>query len=78
MISTDFYFKHNSSKSFYYYLEDGIQYQMDIKFWVKLKDFLGRHCNVKRLPINSWYKQLTREDKNQVIVAINKSHTIKM
>lgn len=78
MTNSNFYFKYDSAKSFYYYLEDGIQYQMDFKFWTELKAFLSKHYNFIKLPINAWYKQLTREDKNQVIIAINKSHTIKM
>jgi plasmid maintenance system killer protein len=73
------YFKYDKVNSFYCYLEDGIQYQMNLKCLLQLKEFLARQCNVNmRLPINCFYKQLQKEDKNEVIVRINKSYTIKI
>ena len=71
------YFKYSKIKSFYCYLEDGIQYQMNFKSLIQLKEFLGKHCN-KPLPINSWYKQLQKEDKKDVIIKINNSYSIKV
>jgi hypothetical protein len=63
---------------FYCFLEDGIQYQMSLKYFLQLKKFLHKSYNMNmKLPINSWYRQLQREDKNEVIIKINKSYSIK-
>jgi hypothetical protein len=79
MTNLQIYFKNNTAKSFYCYLEDGIQYQMDFKYLIQLKEFLKKHYRMNQeLPINRWYKQLRREDKKEVIVSINKSYTIKV
>lgn len=73
------YFKYSKIKSFYCYLEDGIQYQMNFKYLIQLKEFLRKHYNINNaLPINSWYKQLQQEDKKEVIIKINNSHSIKV
>jgi hypothetical protein len=72
------HFKYNTGKNFYCYLEDGIQYQMDFKSLIQLKEFLKKHYNmIQQCPINYWYKQLQREDKKEVIISINKSYCLK-
>lgn len=65
------YFKYINGKSFYCYCEDGIQYQMKFKSLLQLKEFLRKHYNKNmELPVNSWYRQLSREDKNEVLIII--------
>jgi len=72
------YFKYKGGKCFYCYLEDGIQYQMNFKYLIQLKEFLKKHYNmIPQFPINYWYKQLKRDDKKEVIVSINKSYCLK-
>lgn len=79
IINLPVYFKFNRGKSIYCYLEDGIQYQMNFKSLIQLKEFFRKHFNVKQqLPINCWYKQLKQEDKKNVIVSINRSYSIKL
>jgi len=53
---------------------------MDFKSLLRLKEFVTNRKNVNNrvLPINEWYKQLQREDKKKVIVAINRSYSIKV
>jgi len=73
------YFKYNKRNSSYCYLEDGIQYQMNFNCLLQLKKFLRKHYHENlRLPVNRFYQQLRKEDKNQVIVTINPSYSIKM
>ena len=73
------YFKYNKKNASYCYLEDGIQYQMNFNCLVKLKEFLSKHYHDNlRLPVNRFYQQLRKEDKNQVIISINRSYSIKM
>jgi hypothetical protein len=72
------YFRYNNGKNFYCYLEDGIQYQMDFKSLIQLKEFLKKNYNMmQQCPINYWYKQLKKEDKKEVIISINKSYCLK-
>ena len=80
MTNLHLFIKYKKGQPYYCYLEDGIQYQMDFKSLLRLKEFVTNRKNVNNsvLPINEWYKQLQREDKKKVIVAINRSYSIKV
>jgi hypothetical protein len=73
------YFKYNKKNASYCYLEDGIQYQMSFNCLRQLKEFLSKHYHESlELPVNRFYQQLRKEDKNQVIITINRSYSVKM